>query len=425
MIISGWWMLLLAVPVVLLGEAVVNRVPGLSRFYLPAPIIGGLLIAVGILALNVARPGTVGVRPNTAARWWTWVVTPEPEWRRSPAVPVYTPLMVGFFTCVGLNASWAVARAGSWRLVVLLAVATALAVVQDVAGVAAARALHVSPYVGLLCGSVTLTGGPGTAMGFATAFEDAGFAQARAVGLAAAMFGIVTASLLGGPVGAALIRGFRLRPAPAAGPASAAAARPGSAFLALLRSVAARPASVAGHLLLLLACVKVGAWVSHGLRAAGLTFPVYIGAMLVGIAVRNAADRLRRPPVRTATVTLVASVLLGVYLAVAVMTLDLVQLRTLAGPMLAILVMQVGIMLAFAAAVTFPALAADYEAAVAAAGHVGFGLGITPNAVANMEALTNPFGPAPGAVLAVTLVGAFLIDVTNSATIVFFLNRLR
>jgi ESS family glutamate:Na+ symporter len=426
MILSGWWMLLLAVPVLLLGELAVGRVPGLAKLYLPAPIVGGLAVAVAVLAINLARPGALSVRADTAARAWTWLITPEVTWLRSPPkVTLFAPLMVAFFTCVGLNASWAVARAGSWRLLVLLAVATVLAVVQNVAGVAMARAMHVSPFVGLLCGSVTLTGGPGTAMGFADSFERAGFAQARAVGLAAAMFGIVTASLVGGPLGGGLIRAFRLR---ATGGGSAAVAarpvRPASPFLAQLRAVAADPWPVVAHLLLLAACIKVGAWVSYGL-ASRLTFPTYIGALVVGIVVRNASDLARRPFVRTATVSLIAAVLLAVYLTVAVMTLDLMQLRSLAGPMLVILLVQVAIMLVFAAAVTFPTMAMDYEAAVASAGHVGFGLGITPNAVANMEALVEPFGPAPRAMLVVTLVGGFLIDVTNSATIVFFLNRLR
>lgn len=446
MLISGWWILLLAIPVVTGGEWLTRRLAWLSRFHLPAPIVGGLLVALVLLVVNSVKPGGLTIGLTTDWRAWAWIVEPVVGLPNAGTfVDLHKPLMVAFFTCVGLNASWAVARVGSWQLLVLLLVATGLAVLQNVVGVAAARAMHVSPYVGLLCGSVTLTGGPGTAMGFASTFEQAGFAEAKTVGLAAATFGIVAASLLGGPTGSVLIRVFRRSPLAGADGVGAKPARAAPTFLGQLRSAVARGKSVIPHLLLILACVKVGAFVSpqlgpwlndaarltgggawlwNSLGLGNLQFPVYIGAMLFGIVVRNALDLARVPLVRTDTVNLIASVLLGLYLTFVVMTLDLMRLRGLAGPMLAILLLQVAIMLVFAAVVTFPAMGLDYQAAVASAGHVGFGLGVTPNAVANMEALAEAYAPAPRAMLVVTLVGGFLLDVTNSITITYFLGRL-
>ncbi|CAN5517974.1 sodium/glutamate symporter [soil metagenome] len=453
MVLSAWWLLLIAVPVLLLGEQLVRRIPALSRVDMPVPVVGGFVIAVAFLVWNLF--GTRGI-----------------EWLRSPApsIPIYLPLSTAFFTCVGLNASWSVARRGSWLLLILLSVATVLAVLQNLVGVGLARSLGVSPYVGLLCGSVTLTGGPSTAIGFSESFKEAGFADAAVVGTAAAMFGIVTGSLLGGTLGGLLIRRHRFKTSAEA--AATAPAENGSARRALFAQSAPTPAlAMAGigpnpivhgaaprdqassfepppnrlprgfvnqvralielgpsalvHLAILLACMKLGAWVSWELRSLGAKFPVYMGAMLVGITVRNLLDAGGAKILSTYAINLIGSVTLALFLAIAMSSLNLLQLRTLAAPMLVILLVQVGLMLAFAWLVTFNLMGRDYEAAVASAGHVGFGLGITPNAVATMDVLTAKFGAAPRAFLCVTIVGAFLIDFTNALTITGWMNWLK
>lgn len=457
--ISAWWLIPLAIPVLLLGEVLVRRVKLLSRFSIPVPVVGGFLFALATFALN-ATGTDIAIDTKVAARWWTWIVTPEVEWWDAPAKTVYEPLVVAFFTCVGLNASWRVARTGSWQLLLFLGLATALAVIQNGVGIALAKAMGVSPYLGLLCGSTTMTGGHGTAMGFRQTFEDAGFAQAGVVGAAAATFGLVAGCLMGGPIGTRLIRKHALEPGSDAVTVHGAEDEGDSdgGILWSLRTLLRPNAGFWFHLAILLACMKIGAWVSWGMRQMGLTFPIYMGAMLTGIIIRNLMDALRpdpadeiqspaattplppetssggtalatrvapTPTIRTDTVDLMASVLLGLFLTMAMMSLNLIELTRMAGPMLVILATQATIMAAFAYFVTFRVMGGDYAAAIMAGGHCGFGLGATPNAVANMEALTERFGHSPRAFLVVTIVGAFLIDFTNAMNITTYLNFLK
>jgi ESS family glutamate:Na+ symporter len=182
------------------------------------------------------------------------------------------------------------------------------------------------------------------------------------------------------------------------------------------------PLAVLFHVLVLLACVKAGAWLSYGLQSTGARFPVYMGAMLLAVVVRNGMDLVWDGAIRTEVISAIAAIVLGLFLAMAMMSLNLIALRSLAGPMLLILAAQVVLMLAFAWLVTFNCTGRDYDAAVTSAGHVGFGLGITPNAVATMDVLTSKFGPSPRALLIVTIVGGFLIDFTNALVLTGWLN---
>jgi ESS family glutamate:Na+ symporter len=410
MTISPWWLLAAAVPVLSLGEFLVRRVRWLARFDIPVPVVGGFAITI---------------ETKTAAPWWTRLVTAGPEWRTAPPAPIFLPFSTAFFTCVGLNASWSVAKRGSWQLLVFLLLATLLGVLQNVLGVALARALGASPYLGLLCGSVTLTGGPSTALGFAPEFQKAGFAAAPTAGAAAAMFGIVTGSLLGGAVGGTLVRRRALRKVIEAAGVAATAEKPRRTFFHVAAELFRDPLDLVTHLLTLLLCMKLGAWVSLWIRQAGVTFPVYMGAMLVGIALRNVLDAAAVKVLSSASIDRLGTVALGIFLAVAMSSLNLLELRTLAAPMLVILSSQVILTVLFAFFVTFLTMGRDYDAAVTSAGHVGFGLGITANAVATMDVLTEKFGPAPRALLIVTIVGAFLIDLTNALTITVYLNLLK
>jgi ESS family glutamate:Na+ symporter len=422
MTISPWWLLASAVPVLLLGELLVRRVRWLQRFDVPVPVVGGFVVAMIVLILNVTGLTTIDIRTQTDAPWWTWLL--RAEGRSAPRVPVYLPFSTAFFTCVGLAASWNVAKRGSWQLLIFLLLASVLGVLQNTLGIGIARAMNVSPYLGLLCGSVTLTGGPSTALGFASEFEQAGFAAAATVGAAAAMFGIVAGSLLGGAVGGTLIRRRLLRTDEASS-VTQLTRRPRYGFVHHLVALAREPRSLLIHLGILFACIKAGAWVSLWLRNAGMTFPVYMGAMLIGIVVRNVLDVAGATIIRSDTVERIAAVALGIFLAAAMSALNLLELRTLAGPMIVILSSQVFLTVLFAFFVTFLIMGRDYDAAVMGAGHVGFGLGITANAVATMDVLTAKYGIAPRAMLIVTIVGAFLIDLTNALTITVYLNLLK
>lgn len=423
--LSAWWPVVLAIPVLLLGETLVRRIGILSRFDIPAPVVGGLLMSLAVLAVNVSGVWPAQFAMKVSAQWWTWLVSTGPEWTGAPAKNVNLPFLVGFFTCIGLNASWDLVRRGSWQVVLFLALSTVLALIQNVVGVGLAKLLDVSPLLGVVCGSVTLTGGIGTAMGFAADFEKAGLSNAATAGMAAATFGLVVGGLIGGPVGGGLVRRWGLRSTASPATHLEDAGTHASGILQDLRELAGLGRSALAHFLLLCFCIKAGSWVSYFIQQAGLTFPVYVGAMLVGLTLRNALDLAGVRVIQTEVVDTFASALLGLFLAVAMMSLNLIELANAAVPMLIILTAQVAVMAAFAWWITFRFMGRDYDAAVMASGHCGFGLGATPNAVANMKSLVESFGSAPRAFLVVPIVGAFLIDLTNALNITLFLNLLR
>jgi ESS family glutamate:Na+ symporter len=425
MSIPAWLPVLLAVPVLLLGEWLVRRLTVLGRFNIPAPVVGGLLISIIVLAVNLTGAGPVNFETKVTARWWTWLVTIETEWLDAPARSVILPLMVGFFTCIGLNATWSVLRKGSIQVALFLGLATLLAAVQNGVGIGLARWLGVEPLLGVVCGSVTMTGGHGTALGFADELERLGLRGAATLGAAAATLGLVMGGLLGGPVGGRLIRRFELRSQ--AGPAIhlEAGQSAEAGIVQDFRALGRGGGLVVKHLVLLAVCIKAGAWLSFLIQKTGASFPPQVGAMLFGVIVRNAFDLTGRRWIRTETVDVLASVLLGFFLTVAMMSLNLIELAHAAAPMLLIIGAQVMGMALFSTWVTYVVMGRDYDAAVMAAGHCGFGLGATPNAVANMKSLVDRFGPAPRAFLVVPVVGAILIDFTNPLVITFFLNLVK
>jgi ESS family glutamate:Na+ symporter len=431
MTLSAWWLLAAAIPVLLLGQGLLILFKPLARFDLPVPVVGGIVVAAAVLAVNVSGKAHLAVADKVSNRAWTWLVTPEVQWIHAPSTPIYLVFSTIFFTSVGLCASWSVARRGGWLLLLLLAISTLLAVLQNILGVAMCRWMGQSPLLGLICGSVTMTGGPSTALGFADRFVKAGFPAAAVVGAAAAMFGIVIAGLISGAFGGQLIRRLNLRPprqADFSRPVPTDPLRPRRnvpGIFQLTRDLFRVGGPLIPHLLILLICIKLGAWISYGINSAGISMPVYMGALLLGVVVRNILDAAGMPILRTDVLIVIGNVSLWLFLAMAMAGLDLMELKRLAGPMLAILWAQVALMLIFALGVTFMLMGRDYDAAVAAAGHVGYGLGITPNAVAAMDVLEQKFGPSPRAVLAVTIVGAFLIDITNSIVISIHLNLLK
>ncbi|MDB6124782.1 MAG: Sodium/glutamate symporter [Pedosphaera sp.] len=424
MTISPWILLLLSVPVILLGEFLVRRIKTLSYFNIPVPVVGGLVVALIVLLINIFGHDQVQFLTSVKERWWTWLVTPEIEWFNGPSKEVQLPFLVGFFTCIGLNASCKLVQRGGMHVIILLVLATILAVLQNILGILMAKAMHLSPLMGIVCGGLTLTGGPGTALGFAPTLVEAGLADAAVLGIAAATFGIFVSSLLGGPVGSRLIRSRNLKPHAD----QSAVIEPTPSKRASLVGDAVALASFGKkflvHLLILLLCIKLGAWLSFFMVKAHLKFPIYMGAMIVGVILRNVLDASGSRWLDSKIISLMDSVLLAVFISMAMMSLNLSRLAGAALPMTVILLAQVVLMILFARYITFPLMGRDYDAAVMTSGHIGFGLGITPNAVANMKSLVESFGPSQRAFLVVPIVGAFLIDFTNALNINTFINWL-
>lgn len=424
---SPWFLLLLAIPILLLGEWLLRRMPALARINIPVPVAGGLLFSAACLCINLSGLASVSFGTKVDAGWWTWLVTPDLEWLARPSKNLNLPLLIAFFTCVGLGAPLRVLLGGGRMLAVLLLATTALAVLQNAAGAAVAVALGAPALLGVACGSLTLVGGHGTALGFASRFEQAGLASAAAIGASAATFGLVAGALLSGPLGAWLLR--KVSPAAATIPADAAGANPAAqpavaSFFADVRALAALGRGALLHLLLVAACVKAGAWVSFGLDRVGAALPAYMGALLLGFTVRAVHDALGGTWLRGETIARIAAVLLPLFLAVTLSALNLADLASVAGPMLAILAVNIALTLLFCAAIVWPLLGRNHEAGVATAGLAGFGIGSTATAVAAMDAITRQRGPAPRATTIVPPTGGFLIDLSNAPVIAAFLRML-
>lgn len=391
--------------VLFLGYGIRRRVGVLDRHNIPAPVIGGFLFASVATVLRLA--GLVALEFDT---------TLQP------------PLMIAFFTTIGLGASLALLRVGGPQVVLFWLLASVLAVLQNLVGLALAGTFGVSPLLGLIAGSMTMTGGHGTGAAFGKLVEEEyGFAGALTAAMAAATFGLVSGGLLGGPIATLLIRRHGIRtPAGPGGPGSGAVRA-----LGLDSEIDTEPAgepATAYTLLQGIATILVAMW-AGGLLSRWLgqffTLPAYIGAMLVAAVLRNVADATGRLPVGQRTIDDLGTIALSLFLAMALMSLRLWELLGLALPMLAILLVQVALMAAFAYLITYRVMGRDYDAAVMAGGHCGFGLGATPNAVANMEAIVERFGPAPRAFLVLPMVGAFFIDFSNALILTTLINLVK
>jgi len=390
--------------VLLVGDLVRRAVPPLARYNIPIPVIGGLLFAV--LALIAKQQGATLFTFDEALK---------------------TPLMIAFFTTIGFGASLGLLKKGGPQVLIFFGICIVAALLQNVVGAAVAVAAGQPALFGVLCGSVTLTGGPATGLAFAPQFEAAGVAGAEAIAVAAATAGIVAGGLLGGPVGTFLIERQRRLPAslPPATPASAVPHTAAEVVEARLpEPVEETPMGEDAGALVLLKSVGVilvamwaGHWVGTAVSGTGMTLPAYIGAMLVAAVIRNLDDVTGPFRLSQRTIDDVGEVSLAFFLAVTLMTLDLGRLAAVAGPLLAILAFQVLLVAALCFWPIFPWMGRDHDAAVMAGGFCGFMMGTTANAMANMDALAKRYGPAPRAFLVVPMVGAFFIDFANALLI--------
>jgi ESS family glutamate:Na+ symporter len=392
--------------ILFLGYFIRRLVPPLARVNIPAPVCGGLPVA-GVFAVLYGS----GYQPLAFD------------------TTLQVPLQNAFFASIGLAASLALLRRGGPTVMVFFVFATVVAALQNIVGASVAWLLGQPPLMGVLAGSVTLTGGPATGLAFAPLFEEAGVSGAATLAVAAAMAGIVAGGVIGGPIGTWLIERRVTEPRPAPVPAGTLA---NVAEVQIPEPPSASPAgedveaySLLKHLVVLLFTIAVGVWVSAGLSRLGLTLPSYIGAMLVAALIRNLDDAGRFFNLSQRVIDDLGSVALSIFLVMALMTLRLWELAGLVIPLLIILAVQVLLIAAVCLALIPRVMGRDYEGAVMSAGFCGFMLGTSANAMANMGALVEKYGPAPKAYLVVPLVGAFFIDFTNALLITLFLNLAR
>ena len=390
-----------------LGYGIRRLVPPLARYNIPAPVIGGLLVSVALL-LARGRGVTLLEFDTT----------------------LQSPLMIAFFTSIGFGASLSLLRVGGPQVLLFFAIATVFAIVQNLVGILVAIPLGVDPLLGVLAGSVTLTGGPATGLAFAPLFEQAGVEGAATLAVAAAMVGIVAGGVIGAPLATRLIERHGL-----SGPRVSMIGAPPTAAQVVEARLPDLPASVPEGedaesyvLLKSLVAILVAMWIGSGLSAwftsLDLTLPGYIGAMLVAAAIRNLDDLTGSIGLSQRIIDDLGNAALSLFIVLALMTLKLWEVAALAIPLVAILTAQIAL-IALSFWLIFRTMGRDYDAAVMSGGFCGFMLGTTANAMANMRSLVERYGPAPRAFLVVPMVGAFFIDFTNAVIVTVFVNFLR
>lgn len=382
--------LALAAVGLLLGRLLLRRVAWMRRLCLPEPVLGGL--GMGAVFGLIEASGRVTLQFDLALQ---------------------TPLMIAFFLAIGWMASWSHLRRGGPMVLKFLGFCAVVLVSQNLIGMGIATLLGREPLLGVLSGSVSLAGGPGTALAFAPGFEKAGVSGAGPIGTACALAGIVTGGLMGAPFTARLIRRHALE-------VPGLAKDAGEADTEALAESARGASPMLVHLVFFPIVMAVGCWIGEWARARGLTLPVYIGAMLVAAVGRNLHDALRARGrgigLSDGWIEEIGAVALAFFLVVATMTLQLRALADLAGVLVLILAVQAAWIWWIAQRV-FRGFGGDYQAAVTAGGFIGFMMGTTANAMANMNAVTRRHGPAPRAFLVVPLVGACAIDFVNAVVI--------
>ena len=376
-----------------LGYALCRAIPVLGRYNVPAPVIGGLVFAIA-----------------------AWIAHSREAVLFTLDTTLQAPLMIAFFTTIGFNASLRLLRISGMQVLLFLVLATVFAFAQNQLGIAVAMGFGLDPLFGVLAGSTTLTGGPATGLAFAPLFEEAGVAGASSIAVASAMGGIVLGGLVGGPVVTLVIRRFGLvstRPQDHEAPADEAHVR--------IQTEAEREYGALKSLVAILVAMAFGSWIGDWISSTGVTLPAYVGAMLVGAAIRNIDDATGFVGLSLRTTDVIGNVCLALFLSLALTNLKLWELAGLASPLLVNLALQALMVCAFCVLV-FRLMGRDYDAAVMSGGFIGFMLGTTANAMAVMRTLVERYGAAPRAFLVAPLVGAFFIDFTNALIITGYLN---
>ncbi|OCA56426.1 sodium/glutamate symporter [Photorhabdus namnaonensis] len=379
--------------VLLLGRKLVQSVPFLEKYTIPEPVAGGLLVALALL-----------------------VVQQTTGWEINFDLSLKDPLMLTFFATIGLNANLSSLKAGGRVLFTFVFVVVGLLLVQNTVGIALAELLGLDPLMGLLAGSVTLSGGHGTGAAWGKLFSERyGFENATEVAMACATFGLVLGGLIGGPVARFLVRNTKtpgLRADDTEVPTAFEKPYTGRMITALvmLETIA-----------LIAICLMAGNFVAELLQGTWFELPTFVCVLFIGVILSNSLSVLGFYRVFDRAVSVLGNVSLSLFLAMALMSLKLWQMASLALPMLIILTIQAIVMALYAIFVTYRVMGKNYDAAVLAAGHCGFGLGATPTAIANMQAITDRFGPSHVAFLVVPMVGAFFIDIVNAIVIKLYL----
>lgn len=381
----------MAVGVLYLGMFMRSKIHFLEKFCIPSPVTGGLVFA--ILSCILYSAGIAEFVFDETLR---------------------NVCMVLFFTSVGFQANFKVLKSGGMALVVFLMLIFFLIVAQNLLALLLAKVMGVTPFIGLCTGSIPMVGGHGTAGAFGMVLEDLGLDSAVTLCTAAATFGLIMGSLMGGPLGGHLIKKHDLL--------KTAVVQDDSILVEDEIKHRRNPSLYASAAYQLMIAMGIGTIISNLLSKSGMTFPSYIGAMIVAAIMRNWGEFSGKFTIHMGEIDDLGGICLSLFLGIAMMTLKLWQLAELALPLFVMLMGQTVLMLVFAYFVVFNAMGRNYDAAILTAGTCGFGMGATPNAMVNMQVLTDKYVPSVKAYLLVPIVGGMFADFINSLVLTFFIN---
>ncbi|MFO1373673.1 MAG: sodium/glutamate symporter [Agitococcus sp.] len=377
--------------ILLIGHFLKHQIGFLHRYNLPSPVIGGFFAAL------------------------TFLLCQQVGWQIKFDTTIKTPLMLAFFTSLGFAASLRLLKIGGKYVLIFLAISIFAAILQNAVGASAAWAMGLSPLLGVLCGSVTLTGGPATGLAFAPQFEAVGIVGAESIAVAAAMCGIIMGGVMGGPIGTLLIRRLQANHQPLT-------ASETQTTIKLETTTDQHEQNLLISVGLLLIAMWLGSFISQFFTQVNITLPAYIGAMLAAATLRNLNDAFQWLKFDDQQIEQLGGVALSYFLVLSLMGLDLSKLSAVALPLIILILLQVVLMATCSMLLVFKFMGKDYEAAVTATGFYGFMMGTTANAMANMDAFVKRYSPSPRAYLVVPIVGAFFIDFANTLLIQLCLN---
>lgn len=384
--------------VLLLGFFIVKKVSFFRNYNIPEPVVGGFFIAVILYLLNY----TTGLS-------FTFEGT------------LQSTMMLIFFASIGLSADFEKLKKGGKPLLVFIILTGSFIMLQNLAGVSIASLVGLNPAYGLIAGSITLTGGHGTGAAWAENLtETFQISGALELAMACATYGLVMGGVIGGPVAKFLLKKKHIAPARTAGTQQ----QPVELFENPESNRRINVRNMIETLTMLAICLAAGQLLYESLKDSWVELPNFVWCLFIGVIIRNTITRVSDYIVNDHAVDVLGNTGLYLFLAVALMSLQLWQLQGLASQVLIVLVLQTVLMILFAIFITYKVMGSDYDAIVLSAGHCGFGLGATPTAVANMQAITDKYGPSHKAFLIVPMVGAFFVDILNNVCIKIFVSYL-
>lgn len=377
----------LAVIVFALGRSIRKKVTFLQKYFIPAPVVGGLICS--LIVFVFFQTGTLHIKFDKILQDF---------------------FMNIFFTCTGFTVSIPIIKKSGRQGAILAVVAIILLAVQNLVGVGLCQVLGMNKLLGIAMGSISMSGGVGSGAAFGPTLEALGAEAGTTVGVAAATFGLLAGSLVGGPVAKRLISKYNLK-----SEYSGSLEKKEEHVFPLIE------ANFFNSVILIFLAAGVGSVISYLLNLTGLTFPYYVGCLFAGAIFRNIAEAQKKV-LRMKEIDLVGNISLNMFLSITLMSLNISKLIGLAGPMLIVLLVQTLVMAIYATYVTFTSMGKSYDAAVMAAGHCGVGLGQTPNAIANMAAIIEENGPAPNAWFVLPVITVVFINIFNPIVITAFIN---